>query len=90
MRVTALIPDDLVADVQQLTQGKNITDALIKALSDWVALQRIKSLNEQISRNPLQFHDEFSAVVIGETKSQIWTLDKKLQSILKSEEKYQI
>ena len=43
MKVTALIPDDLITDVKQLTQGKNITDSLIKALSEWVSIQKIKS-----------------------------------------------
>jgi hypothetical protein len=31
MKITAIIPDELVDEVKQLTQGKNITDSLIKA-----------------------------------------------------------
>jgi len=61
MKVTALLPDDLISDVQQLTQGKNITESLIKALSEWVSIQRIKSLNSQVAKTPLVFKNGFSA-----------------------------
>jgi hypothetical protein len=61
MKVTALIPDHLVSDVKELTQGKNITDSLIKALSEWVSIQRIKSINSQVEKNPLVFKDGFNA-----------------------------
>ena len=61
MKVTALIPDDLVSDVKQLTQGKNITESLIKALSEWVSIQKIKTLNTKVAKNPLIFQDGFSA-----------------------------
>ena len=55
MKITALIPDELVADVQQFTQGKTIADSLIKALSEWVSIQKIKSLNTEVAKSPLVF-----------------------------------
>ncbi|MFQ5753343.1 MAG: DUF2191 domain-containing protein [bacterium] len=61
MKVTALIPDELVADVKQLTRGKNITDSLIKALTEWVSIQKIKSLNAQVGKTPLVFKEGFNA-----------------------------
>lgn len=70
MKVTALIPDDLVSDVKQLTQGKNITDSLIKALSEWVSIQRIKSLNSKVSKTPLSFRDGFNAQSVREINRQ--------------------
>ena len=70
MKVTALIPDDLVSDVKQLTQGKNITDSLIKALSEWVSIQRIKSLNSKVSKTPLRFKDGFDAHSVRELNRQ--------------------
>lgn len=42
MKVTALIPDELVEEVKHLTQGKNITDSLIIALNEWVESQKTK------------------------------------------------
>jgi len=44
MKVTALIPDELVAEVKQLTQGKNITESLIIALDEWVAIQKRRKI----------------------------------------------
>ena len=55
MKVTALIPDPLVNDVKKYTQGKNITQALITALEEWVALQKVYALNKRIAKKPLQF-----------------------------------
>ena len=60
MKVTALIPDEIINDVQQYTEGKNITDSLIKALSDWLYIKRIQKLNNEVRKEPLQFLDGFS------------------------------
>ncbi|MDX2431819.1 MAG: hypothetical protein QNK35_12860 [Bacteroides sp.] len=61
MKVTALIPDEIIADVRKYTGGKNITDSLIKALNDWLYAKRLENLNEKLGQNPLQFQDGFSA-----------------------------
>lgn len=42
MKVTALIPDELVQEVRELTQGKNITESLTIALNQWVDNQKTK------------------------------------------------
>lgn len=59
MKVTAIIPDEIVADVQEYTEGKNITDSIIKALSDWLYIKRIQKLNSEIRKEPLQFTEGF-------------------------------
>jgi len=59
MKVTAIIPEELLEEVQKYSGGKNITDSIIRALKDWLYMKRIKSLNEDLSRNPLCFHDRF-------------------------------
>lgn len=61
MKVTALIPDEIIADVRKYTGGKNITDSLIRALNDWLYVKRLENLNEKLGQNPLQFQDGFSA-----------------------------
>jgi hypothetical protein len=61
MKVTAIIPDEILKDVQEFSMGKNITDSLIKALNDWLYLKRIQKLNEDLKKEPLQFKDGFSA-----------------------------
>ena len=61
MKVTAIIPDDIIQDVKKYTGGKNITDSLIKALNDWLYRQRINHLNNDLKQNPVQFRDDFSS-----------------------------
>ena len=60
MKITALIPDNLIEEVKEYTQGKNITESLIKALTEWIQMQKIKKLNATISKKPLKFRKDFS------------------------------
>ena len=61
MKVTAILPDELVLEIQKYTDGKNITDSLQKALSEWLKLAKVKKLNEKLKKIPLQFADGYSA-----------------------------
>jgi hypothetical protein len=61
MKVTAIIPDEIIKDVQKYTEGKNITDSLIKALNDWLYAKRIENLNDNLARKPVQFKKGYSA-----------------------------
>jgi len=66
MKVTAILPDDIVRDVQEYTGGKNITDSLLKALKDWLYLKRIEKLNSALTKNPVEFRKGFTAESIRE------------------------
>lgn len=68
MKVTALIPDEIISDVQEYTEGKNITDSLIKALSDWLYIKRIQKLNNEVRKEPLQFLDGFNIETLRNTR----------------------
>ncbi len=68
MKVTALIPDDIIKDVQEFTGVKNITDSLIKALADWHYIKRIQKLNKEVRKKPLQFADGFNAETLRNTR----------------------
>ena len=59
MKVTALIPDALVQEVNQQARGKNLTECLVIALKEWLALKKISSLNLAVATRPLKF--SFSA-----------------------------
>ncbi|TGK81250.1 hypothetical protein EHQ31_13340 [Leptospira montravelensis] len=67
MKVTAILPDDLITEVQKYTEGKNITDSLQKALSEWVKLAKVKKLNEKLRKKPLEFAINFSAEKVRKT-----------------------
>jgi len=55
MKVTAIIPDELVKETQTLSNAKNITEAMIIALNSYVSLEKLKAMGETINENPLQF-----------------------------------
>lgn len=55
MKVTAIIPDDLVNSVRSLSNGSNTTEALIHALNEWVSIKTLEKLSNSIKKNPLKF-----------------------------------
>jgi len=61
MKVTAIIPDEIIDDVKKYTGGKNITESLIKALEDYLYRQRINHLSSELQQNPVRFRDDFNA-----------------------------
>lgn len=61
MKVTALIPDELVSEVKTKAGGKTLTDSLVVALSEWVSLKRLKELNEELEKSPLMFKDDYTS-----------------------------
>jgi hypothetical protein len=61
MKVTALLPDKLVQEVQGFAKGKNLTESLVKALSEWNQQQKIRDLNQSVQSHPLRSSKNFSA-----------------------------
>ena len=66
MKVTAIVPDALVSDVQRLARGKNLTESIVMALREWADLQRIRELNRRIEEKPMRFREGFSATAARE------------------------
>lgn len=66
MKVTALIPDELIKDVKHFAGGKNLTESLVIALEEWLSLKKVHALNEEIMKKPLEFSKDFSAHEIRE------------------------
>ncbi len=71
MKVTALIPDEIIRDVRKYTGGKNITDSLIRALTDWLYQKRIENLGDELHQNPVGFRQEFSAEGIRKNNNSV-------------------
>jgi hypothetical protein len=61
MKVTALLPDDIVEEVKKISGGKNITESLLIALRDYISRQKIRKAILKIKDKPLLFKDGFSA-----------------------------
>ena len=64
MKVTAIIPDELIKEAQLLSNAKNITDTVIIALNSYVAIEKLKAMGREINKNPLKFR--YSAEEIRE------------------------
>jgi hypothetical protein len=61
MQVTAIIPDDLVNEVTRYSGGDDFADSLVAVLKEWLSLQKMKELNQNVEANPLEFSEGFSA-----------------------------
>ncbi len=66
MKVTALIPDELVNEVKHYAGGKNLTESLVTALKEWLSLKKVHALNDEIAQKPLEFSKDTSAHKIRE------------------------
>jgi hypothetical protein len=64
MKVTAIIPDELVNDVQRLARRKNLTESIVFALREWADLQRVRALNQKVEERPFQFRVGFTAAAV--------------------------
>ncbi|MDP3443829.1 MAG: DUF2191 domain-containing protein [Ignavibacteria bacterium] len=70
MKVTAILPDDLITEVQKYSGGKNITESLQKALTDWLKQAKLRNYNDALVKNPLKFKGDFSAETLRENNRQ--------------------
>ncbi len=55
MKVTAIIPDDLVKETQTISHARNITEAMIIALNTYISIEKLKAMGEKVNKNPLKF-----------------------------------
>jgi hypothetical protein len=56
MKVTAIIPDDLVRETQTISHAKSITEAMIIALNTYISIEKLKAMGEKVNKNPLKFN----------------------------------
>jgi hypothetical protein len=66
MKVTAIIPDSLIREVQRQSGGKNITESITIALKEWRNIKRLKMLNRNIEKKPLALKSSMSYLRIRE------------------------
>lgn len=64
MKITALIPDDLIEEVKKQTGGKNITESLIIALQGYLKNQKIYKVLDELDKEPFTFNEDFNAYQI--------------------------
>ena len=61
MKVTAIVPDELMKEVQKISGGKNTTQSLIIALQHYVSTKKMYDIIEEIEKEPLQFKEDFTS-----------------------------
>ena len=61
MKVTALIPDNLINEVIKLSGGKNITESVIIALKEYISHKKLNHLIDEVQNEPFQFNEDFTA-----------------------------
>jgi len=66
MKVTALIPDELISSLMKYAKGATLSESLSIAIKEWINLKQIKELNDIVSYKPLEFNSSFSAKEIRE------------------------
>jgi hypothetical protein len=71
MKVTANLPDELIYEVQSFSGGKNITESINVALTEWLRLAKLKKLNDKLKGEPVEFQSDFSAEKIRELNRKI-------------------
>lgn len=56
MKVTALIPDEMIREAMDISGAATITDALKTALVHYISIEKIKRASESIVSEPLDFY----------------------------------
>jgi hypothetical protein len=61
MKVTALLPEEMINEVRKFSGGKNITESLHIALNDYLQRQKLRKAMRKLKQSPLEFSKDFSA-----------------------------
>ena len=61
MKITAIIPDELIKRVKKISGGKNTTESLIIALQHYVSSKQMYDVIDEIEKEPLLFQEDFTA-----------------------------
>lgn len=64
MKVTAIIPDQLIKDVKAFAKVKTTTEALVIAISEWIKIRKLKELHKKILAKPIEFQPGFTAAKV--------------------------
>lgn len=56
MKVTAIIPDEMISEAMAMSKTKTITETLKIALTAYIRSQKIKELGSSVLNEPLDFN----------------------------------
>jgi hypothetical protein len=56
MKVTVNFPDALIDEVMHFAGKSTVTESIIIALKEWIALKRIKELSREVQQTPIEIN----------------------------------
>ena len=71
MKVTTLLPDEMINEVRKFSGGKNITESLQIALNDYLQRQKLRKAMKKLKQSPLEFSKGFSADAIRKINREL-------------------
>jgi hypothetical protein len=71
MKVTAIIPDELVYDVKRIRRGANITESIIIALQLLTTKQKLLKAIEKVRKEPLTFQEGFTSAKVRKLNRKV-------------------
>lgn len=70
MKITALIDDQLIDQVKEISGGKNITESLVIALNEYVRRNKLNDLIAEIEKEPMIFQEGFTPYGLRKTNRE--------------------
>lgn len=67
MKLTAIIPDHLMQEVEDLAKGSTTTESVLTALKEWVAIKKLSKLSKTVKDQPLEFRSRDVAATVRKT-----------------------
>ena len=65
-KVTAMIPDAVLAELKAHAPARTLTESLIKALEDWISTCKLRDLNAEVRKTAFEFIEGYNAENIRE------------------------
>ena len=70
MKVTALINDDLIKQVIEVSGGKNITESITIALNEYLKQKKVSYLMDDVEKEPLMFNEDAAPYIRSLNRKQ--------------------
>lgn len=70
MKVTALINDDLIKQVIEVSGGKNITESITIALNEYLKQKKVSYLMDDVEKEPFMFNEDAAPYIRSLNRKQ--------------------
>jgi hypothetical protein len=60
VKVTAVLPEEMINEIRKFSGGKSIAESLRIALTDYLQRQKFRKVMRELRQNPLEFTKDFT------------------------------